>query len=91
MFKQNTLVAEPTEVIPPHSKSSKTISPDHKRALRKAPVGSERQVADRTATLTQANEQLRHEIKECRQTEELLLKEQRYLRCLLELVVTASD
>ena len=42
-------------------------------------------MADRTAGLAQANEQLRHEIKERRQTEELLRKEQRYLRYLLEL------
>ena len=74
MFKQNTLVAEPTEVIPTDSKS-----------LRKAQEGLERQVADRTTKLAQANEQLRHEIKERRQAEELLLKEQRYLRHLLEL------
>ena len=85
MIKQNTLVAKPTEVIPTDSKSCKSISPDHKRALRKAQEGLERQVADRTAKLAQANEQLRHEIKERRHAEELLLKEQRYLRYLMEL------
>jgi RNA polymerase-binding protein DksA len=74
MFKQNTFVAKPTDVIPAVSKS-----------LRKAQEGHERRVPDRTARPAQTNEQLRHEIKERRQTEELLLKEQRYLRYLLEL------
>jgi signal transduction histidine kinase len=73
-FKQNTLVAEPTEVIPTASKS-----------LRNAQGGLGRRVVDRSTELVQANEQLRHEIKERRQAEELLQKEQRYLRYLLEL------
>jgi signal transduction histidine kinase len=85
MIKQNTLVASPTEAIPADSKSCESISPDHKPMLRKAPAGIERRVADRTTSLTQANEQLKHEIKERRHAEELLLKEQRYLRYLLEL------
>jgi signal transduction histidine kinase len=42
-------------------------------------------VADHSTTLAQANEQLRHEINERQHAEELLLKEQRYLRYLLEL------
>jgi signal transduction histidine kinase len=74
MFKQNTFVAEPIEVIPADSKS-----------LRKAQGGLGRRVVDRSTELAQANEQLRHEIKERRQAEELLQKEQRYLRYLLEL------
>ena len=45
----------------------------------------EQRVIDRTARLAQANEQLRHEIKERRQAEELLQKEQRYLRHMLDL------
>ena len=79
MIKQNTLGAKATEVIPT------SISPDHKRALRKAQEGLERQGADGIAGLAQANDQLSHEIKERRQTEDLLRKEQRYLRYLLEL------
>ena len=74
MFKQNTFVAKPTEVIPTNRKS-----------LPKAQDGLERRVPDRTARLGQVNEQLRREIKERRRAEELLLKEQRYLRYLLEL------
>lgn len=74
MTRQNTLASEPTEVIPTDSKS-----------LCKAQEGLERRAPDRTAGLAQANEQLRHEIKERRHAEELLLKEQRYLRYLLEL------
>ena len=66
MFKQNTFVAEPIEVIPADSKS-----------LRKAQGGLGRRVVDRSTELAQANEQLRHEIKERRQAEELLQKEQR--------------
>ena len=85
MIEQNTLVSEPAQVVPTDSKSFRNISPDHKRALRKAQEGLERPVPDRTASLAQANEQLRHEIQERRHAEELLLKEQRYLRCLLEL------
>ena len=45
MITQNSLVAEPTQVISADSKSFKSISPDHKRALRKAPEGLERRVA----------------------------------------------
>ena len=74
MFKQNTLVAEPTEAIPTDSKS-----------LRKAQGGLGRRVVDRSTELVQANEQLRHEIKERRHAEELLQKEQQYLRYMLEL------
>ena len=74
MFKQNTFVAKPTEVIPAVSKS-----------LREAQAGLERRVPDRAAQLAQTNGQLRHEIKERRRAEELLLKEQRYLRYMLEL------
>jgi signal transduction histidine kinase len=74
MFKQNTFVAKPTEVIPTNGKS-----------LPKAvQEGLERRLPDRAARLAQANEQLRHEIKERRHAEELLLKEQRYLRYMLE-------
>jgi hypothetical protein len=58
MITQNTLVAKPTEVIPTDSKSFKSMSPDPKRALRKAQEGLERPVADRTARLAQTNEQL---------------------------------
>jgi signal transduction histidine kinase len=58
---------------------------EYQRALRKTQDGLERQVANRTARLAQANEQLRHEIKERRQAEELLQKEQRYIRYMLEL------
>jgi len=79
MIKQSTLIAEPTEVIPTDSKSFQTISPDHKRQLRKAQDGHERRVVDHTARLAQANEQLRYEIKERQYVEELLLKEQRTL------------
>lgn len=57
----------------------------YERALHKAQQELERRVADRTAKLAQANDHLRHEIKERRQTEELLQKEQRYLRYMLEL------
>jgi len=85
MIKQSTLIVEPTEVIPTDSKSFTNISPDHKRRLRKAQDGHERRVMDNTARLAQANEQLRHEIKERRYAEERLLKEQRTLRHLLEL------
>jgi signal transduction histidine kinase len=84
MIKQNTLGAEPTDVIPTGSTSFKSVSPDQDRASRKAHKGLERRVADRTARLAQANEQSRHEIKELRHVEELLRKEQRYLRYLLE-------
>ena len=85
MIEQNTLVAEPAQVIPADRKSFRNISPDHKRALGKAQEGLERPLADRDTRLAQANEQLRHEIQERRHAEELLLKEQRYFRCLLEL------
>ena len=85
MFKQNTSVAKPADVIPTNGKSFESISPDHKRALSKTQEGLERPVAESAARLAQANEQLRHEIKERRHAEELLLKEQRYLRYLLEL------
>jgi signal transduction histidine kinase len=64
---------------------SPTEQRGRERALRKAQEGLERQVTDRTARLAQANERLRHEIKERRQAEGLLLKERRYLRYLLEL------
>jgi signal transduction histidine kinase len=74
MFKQNTLVAEPTDVIPTNSKP-----------LPKAQAGIGRRVPDRAARLAQANELLKHEIKERRHAEELLQKEQRYLRYMLEL------
>ena len=79
MIEQNTLVAKPTEIIPTDS------TPDHKRALRKAQEGIERRAVERTARPAQASEHLSHEIKERRNAEELLLKEQRYLRYLLEL------
>ena len=65
MFKQNTLVATPTEVIPTRGKS-----------LRKTQEGLERQAPGRTARLAQANQQLRHQIKRRRHAEGLLLKEQ---------------
>ena len=78
MIEQNTLVAKPTEAI------ATDRTPDHKRALRKAQDELERRAADHPATPAQANEQLRHEIEERRRAEELLLKEQRYLRYLLE-------
>jgi len=55
------------------------------RTWRKAQEGLERRVNDRAAKLARANAHLRHEIKERRQTEELLQKEQRYLRHLMEL------
>ena len=84
MSEEKSLLAKPTEVIPTDSKSFKSISPDDKRALPKAQEGVERRVVP-AAGLAQANEQLRHEIKERRHTEELLLKERRYLRYLLEL------
>ncbi len=74
MTEESTLVAEPTEVMPADSKS-----------LRKAQEGLAQRVADHAARLAQANEQLRHEIAERRHAEELLMKEQRYLRYLLEL------
>jgi PAS domain S-box-containing protein len=57
----------------------------HQRALRRVQEGLERQVAERTSRLARANERLRHEIKERRQAEEQLLKEQRYLQYVLEL------
>ena len=76
---------EETEVVPTDSKPSKTTSPDHKRALRKAHEALEGPVADRTARLSQTKEQLRHEIKKRQDTEKLLLKEQRHLRYLMEL------
>jgi two-component system sensor histidine kinase NreB len=85
MIKQSMLIVEPTEVIPTVRKSFQNISPDHKRQLRKAQDGHERRVVDNTARLAQANEQLRHEIKERRYAEERLLKEQQTLRHLLEL------
>jgi len=85
MIEQNTLVAKPTEVIPTDSTPFKSVSPDHKRELHKAQEKLERRVADRTVRPAQANEQLRHEIEERRRGEGLLLKEQRYLRYLLEL------
>jgi hypothetical protein len=44
MIKQNTLVAKPTEVIPADSTSFKSLSPNHKWALRKAPEGLERPI-----------------------------------------------
>ena len=47
MIKQSTLVDKPSEVVPTNSKSFKSISPDHKRALRKAQKGLGRRVADR--------------------------------------------
>ncbi len=57
----------------------------YQRALRKAQEDLERRVIDRTAKLAEANERLRRDVKERRQTEELLQKEQRYLRYMLEL------
>jgi signal transduction histidine kinase len=83
--KRKTLVAEPTEVVSSDGKSFKSISPDQKRALHAAQEGFEGPKAHRNARLAQVNEQLKHEIKERRHAEELLLKEQRYLRYLLEL------
>jgi signal transduction histidine kinase len=80
MTNQNTSVTKPTD-----SKWSTGIPSDHERALRKSQEGLERRVADPSTRLAQANEQLRHEIKERQRAEELLLKEQRYLRYLLEL------
>jgi signal transduction histidine kinase len=85
MIKQNTHVARPTEVIPADGEPYTSISPNRKPALRKAQAGLEPGPADRPARVAQANEQLRREIKERRHAEELLLKEQRYLRHLLEL------
>ena len=85
MIKQNTLIVKPTEVVPTDSKPSKITSPDRKRALRQAREGLEGPVADRTARLSQTKEQLRHEIKKRQHAEELLLKEQRHLRYLMEL------
>ena len=84
MTEQELLEAEPT-AVPTDSKWSRSISSDHEPALRKAQEGLERRVADPSTSLAQANEQLRHEIKERQRAEELLLKEQRYLRYLLEL------
>jgi len=84
MTEQELLEAEPT-AVPTDSKWSRSISSDHERALRKSQEGLGRRVADRSATLAEANEQLRHEVKERQRAEELLLKEQRYLRHLLEL------
>ena len=73
-MRQNTHVIKPTAVIPADRKS-----------LRKAQEGLEQRVADRAARLTQTKEQLRHEIKKRQDVEELLLKEQRHLRYLMEL------
>jgi signal transduction histidine kinase len=84
MTEQQLLEAEPA-AVPTDSKWSKSISSDHEPALRKAQEGLGRRVADHSTTLAQANEQLRHEINERQRAEELLLKEQRYLRYLLEL------
>jgi signal transduction histidine kinase len=85
MLKQNTFVAKPNEVVPTDSKWSKSLSPDHERAICKAQERLGRRGTDRFIELAQANEQLRHEIKERRQAEELSQKEQRYLRYMLEL------
>lgn len=52
---------------------------------KKSQEGLERRTPDRAARLMRANEQLRHEVREHRHAEELLLKEQRHLRHLLEL------
>jgi len=85
MIKQNTSVAKPADVIPTNGKSFKSMSPDHKRALSETQEGLERPLAESADRPAQVNEQLRHEVKERRHAEELLLKEQRYLRYLLEL------
>ena len=84
MTEQELLEAEPT-AVPTDSKWSRSTSADHERVLSNAQEGSGRRVADHSTTLAQANEQLRHEINERQRAEELLLKEQRYLRHLLEL------
>ena len=85
MIKQNTSVAKAADVIPTNGKSFESRSPDHRRALRKTQGGLQRPVAESAARPARANEQLRQEIRERRHAEELLLKEQRYLRYLLEL------
>lgn len=84
MIRQNTYIAEPTEFIPIDSTSLQSISAHQKRTLRQAEDGDARRVVENAARLARANDQLRHEIKERRCTEKLLLKEQRYLRHLLE-------
>jgi signal transduction histidine kinase len=71
------------EVDPTDNKSFEIT--DQTRALRKAQGRPERPVADHVAGPARASELLRHEIKERRHAEELLLKEQRYLRYLLDL------
>jgi hypothetical protein len=70
MIEQDTLVAKPSEFIPTNRTSFKSKSPDHKRSFRNAPKRLERQVADRAARLTPANEQLTQEIKEHRRAED---------------------
>ena len=84
MTEQELLGAAPT-AAPTDSNWSTRISSDRARSLRKAPEELEPPVADRSITLAQANVQLRHEIQERRRAEELLLKEQQYLRHLLDL------
>jgi len=85
MIKQNISVAKPADVIPTNGKSFESILPDHKRALSTTQERLEQPVAESADRPAQANEQLRHEIKERLHAEDLLLKEQRYLRYLLEL------
>ena len=55
------------------------------RALYSAQGELEQRIADRTATLAKTNQRLRHEIRERKQTEETIRKEQQYLQYLLEL------
>jgi hypothetical protein len=58
MTEERHLVAEPAQIIPADSKSFKSISPNHKGALRKGREGIELLEADHVARPAQANERL---------------------------------
>jgi signal transduction histidine kinase len=85
MIQQNTLTVESTEFTPTNSDSFTNRSPDLTHRLCQAIDGHERRVLNYTAKLAQANEQLRHEIKEHRNAVERLVMKQQYLCHLLEL------
>jgi signal transduction histidine kinase len=84
MTEQELLGAE-TTAVPTDSNWSTRIPSDRARSLGKAPDELEPPLADRSITLAQANVQLRHEIQQRKRAEESLLKEQQYLRHLLDL------
>jgi signal transduction histidine kinase len=85
MIEQQSLIVTSAGAMPTDSTPSKSVSPDHQPALRKAHERCERPLEDRIARRAETNEQLLREIKRRHDAEERLLKEQRHLRYLMEL------